>query len=64
MDTILQSPILLGLFVLSLAVYLGNARYKPKYDAKEPPLLPQTLPYIGHIFWLLREGYDYYVYLR
>ena len=64
MDQILYSPTLLGLLVLSLAVYFGNQRYKPKYDAKEPPLIPQTLPYIGHLIGLWIEGFGYYKKLR
>ena len=64
MDQVLRSPALVGLFVLSLVVYIGNQRYKPKYDLKEPPVLPQKLPYIGHIIGFLFYGFSYYKDLR
>ncbi len=32
----------------------------PRLSAKEPPLLPHPIPYIGHILGLLRYGTRYY----
>lgn len=64
MDQVLRSPALIGLLVLSVIVYFGNQRYKPKYDPKEPLVLPQKLPYIGHVISLLWYGLSYYKDLR
>ncbi|MCJ1247982.1 hypothetical protein MMC30_005197 [Trapelia coarctata] len=31
-----------------------------KYDPKEPPLVPQKIPYIGHLIGIVRHGPTYY----
>lgn len=61
---ILHSPALLGLLLLSFVVYFANQRFGPKYDPKEPPVLPQRLPYLGHLIGLWRHGLSYYRTLR
>jgi hypothetical protein len=64
MDQILKSPVLSGLLIVSLIVYFSNHLLKPKYDPKEPPVIPQKLPYIGHLIGFLRGGFTYYTKLR
>ena len=34
------------------------------HDAKEPPIIPQTLPYVGHLLGTLRHGSRYYTQIR
>ena len=34
------------------------------HDAKEPPIIPQTLPYVGHLLGMLRHGSRYYTQIR
>ncbi len=35
-----------------------------KQDPREPPLLPTTIPYLGHAIGVMRHKYNYYVQLR
>ena len=34
------------------------------HDAKEPPLIPQSIPYVGHLLGILRDGSRYYTKMR
>ena len=34
------------------------------HDAKEPPLIPQSIPYVGHVLGMLRQGSRYYTQIR
>ena len=34
------------------------------HDAKEPPIIPQTLPYLGDLLGMLRHGSRYYTQIR
>ena len=55
-----------SLLLLLLAVFFGAAWYTldsfyaPTQYPNEPPLVPQSVPYIGHILGLLRHGTRYY----
>ena len=40
--------------------YILDHVYVPKHLSNEPPLLPSTIPYIGHIMGLLRHGSGYF----
>lgn len=33
-------------------------------DPREPPLVPASIPYIGHVVGLMRSKFNYYVHLR
>ncbi|KAL8714072.1 MAG: hypothetical protein Q9225_006631 [Loekoesia sp. 1 TL-2023] len=58
---------LVYLFVLAAvtAVYWSYNRYLAvSQDPKEPPLVPSSVPIIGHLIGLLRHKNDYYVDLR
>jgi hypothetical protein len=35
-----------------------------KQDPQEPPLVPTTIPYVGHAIGVMRSKYNYYVQLR
>lgn len=34
------------------------------HDAKEPPLIPQPIPYVGHLLGMLRHGSRYYTAIK
>lgn len=34
------------------------------HNAKEPALIPQSVPYIGHLLGILRDGSHYYTKIR
>lgn len=38
--------------------------FSPKYDLREPPVLPHWIPYVGHILGLIRNGPLYFESLR
>lgn len=53
--------ILLFFVVLYLSVvYL----FGPKYDDREPPVVPHFIPYVGHILGLICYGQNYFETLR
>lgn len=33
-------------------------------DSREPPFIPQTIPYIGHLIGIIRKGGSYYDQVR
>lgn len=33
-------------------------------DAREPPIISASIPYIGHVIGLMRSKFNYYVQLR
>ncbi len=35
-----------------------------KVDPREPPVLPSTVPFIGHIYGIINYGASYFKYLR
>ena len=48
-------------FALVATVLLALYHYsQPRYDPKEPPVIPSTIPYVGHIIGLLRHGTKYF----
>ena len=46
----------LSLFVLVLRVV---HRLNLKYDPREPPVIPQKVPYFGHLIGLISQGHVY-----
>ena len=50
-------------FVLGIFSLLKHF-LKVKYDPREPPLIPSTLPYFGHLIGLVRKGPRYFENLR
>lgn len=47
-----------------VAVLLLTHVLKPEHDPKEPPVIPQSVPYFGHIIGLFRYGLSYYDKIR
>ena len=39
--------------------FLLDYIYAPKHHPKEPPVVPQSVPFIGHVIGLLRHGTRY-----
>ncbi|MCJ1294630.1 hypothetical protein MMC34_006188 [Xylographa carneopallida] len=60
MNEYLQSTPLFLLLLIAVSVLLLNHYKGFKYDPKEPPLIPQRIPYVGHVFELIRNGNKYY----
>lgn len=52
--------VVLAVAILLLLTYLATA----SHDRKEPPLIPQPIPYVGHMLELLRTGSSYYSKIR
>jgi hypothetical protein len=50
----------LFLFGIALALFLGTELLRSKLNAKEPPLVHSSIPFIGHIIGLVRRGTQYY----
>lgn len=56
---------LILLTVLTIAIwYALDYFYVPKLLVNEPPLVPHSIPYVGHILGLLRCGTRYYETMR
>lgn len=56
-----SSVLLLLLAAVSAAAwYKLDSLYAPTQYPNEPPLVPQSIPYVGHILGLLRHGTRYY----
>lgn len=51
------------LAVITSLLLLGKFAHV-SHDAKEPPLIPQTFPYVGHLFGMLQHGSRYYTQIR
>ena len=60
-----QSLVALLGFLAALCVYFVlNHFIGFRYDRKEPPLVPQRIPYIGHLIGIIRHGPRYYSHVR
>ena len=61
-----EPKLLLIILVVLTAIVAGSIsrHFAPKYDSREPPVLPQKIPYLGHFFVFLRYGLRYYAALR
>lgn len=53
--------VLLGVFLVSTVI---DKYFEYRLNPKEPPLLPQKLPLIGHLLGFLRYGSEYYLKMR
>lgn len=54
--------VLLG--VLILTILAAYKMFGSSHDPQEPPLAPQSIPFIGHLIGLSRSKFNYYVELR
>ena len=55
------------LIVLAIVVlaWFGWEKYETfSHSEKEPPLIPQKIPFFGHLIGLLRHGSRYYAKVR
>ena len=50
--------------LVTIIYYLVERFLIVKHDAKEPPLLPHKIPFLGHAIELMRKKMKYYVQLR
>lgn len=55
---------LLAMGFLTAFYYLARRALYVKQDAQEPPCIPSSIPFIGHIIGIFRQEADYYGYLR
>ena len=44
--------------------YLLEKYVKVPYEKSEPPLIPSSFPYVGHLIGILRHGSKYYSEIR
>ena len=52
-------------FIVVVVIYISSVYlFGPEYDAREPPVIPHMIPYIGHILGLIRYGGRYFSILR
>ncbi|MCJ1398838.1 hypothetical protein MMC11_002039 [Xylographa trunciseda] len=56
----LQTMAFVSLLLTVVLILLLNHFKGFKHDAKEPPLIPQRVPYVGHMIGLFRSGNKYY----
>ena len=56
LDQSLYLYLALFLFALGFAIlrHLG-----PAYDPREPPVIPQKIPYLGHLISFIYNGHEY-----
>jgi hypothetical protein len=58
-------PTTLLLATAGLGAYYVFAHFLDmKQEPQEPPLVPTTIPYVGHAIGIMRNKYNYYVQLR
>ncbi len=50
--------------VVVALVILANYTLGPRYDPREPPVIQQKVPHIGHFIGLLQYGLRYFELLR
>lgn len=58
------SSISLLIFAIALFLWvLAKVTSPKKYDLREPPVVPSSAPFVGHVFGILRYGASYFRYL-
>lgn len=50
--------------VVATTVTFANYFLGPKYDPREPPVIHQKIPFVGHIIGLLQYGLRYFEIVR
>ncbi len=48
-----------ALVLVGLSCFFMRLRL-PKHDPQEPVLIPQAIPYIGHVLGIFKRGFGYY----
>ena len=52
------------LAIIAVVAFVSLGRFAPQYDPREPHVLPQKVPLLGHVFGLLQYGLQYYTMMR
>ena len=52
------------LAIIAVVAFVSLGRFAPRYDPREPHVLPQKVPLLGHVFGLLQYGLKYYTMMR
>ena len=60
----MQIALLLCLALATSVYFLIDRFLSTKHDPREPPLMAQKIPLVGHVIGLLRQKLKYYVLLR
>lgn len=58
------TAVLLALLAIVYGILIFEKLLKVTEDAREPPFIPSTVPYFGHIIGLIRFRTRYYAKLR
>jgi hypothetical protein len=58
------SVISVMLTIFIAVFYTITCALSPKFDSQEPPVIPQKIPFIGHVLGLARFGITYYLEVR
>lgn len=55
--------IMLVIFFSTVAFLMLKIRSHNKLDPREPPVIPSTIPYAGHVWGMLGHGASYFKFL-
>ena len=64
MDQVTFTNFVVTVVLTALVLRLANHFLGPKYDSREPPLVSQKVPYLGHLIGLIQHGLMYIENLR
>lgn len=59
-----QSALFAFFLVTSAAIFLLNRKVLTMHEPREPPVVPASLPYVGHVIGIMWNKFNYYVQLR
>ncbi|KAL8999918.1 MAG: hypothetical protein Q9169_001324 [Polycauliona sp. 2 TL-2023] len=60
METERLGTVAISITIVVTLLVTANYFYGPKYDSREPPVIHQKVPYIGHLIGLLQYGLRYF----
>ena len=58
-----MAPLALTALMLLLSL-IGLSSLEPRCDQLEPPVIPQKIPFLGHLLGLIRHGLRYFDHVR
>ena len=64
MDVSPHAALLAFFLVTSAAIFILIPKLFTMQDPREPPVVPASVPYIGHVIGIMRNKFNYYVQLR
>ena len=50
--------------ILFIVAFTARKTLHVEYDAREPPIIPQSIPYVGHLISIARYGSSYYAMIK